>query len=237
MNLNKESIKHYLRQHKIDDFLLEFEAEGLKLLFQELMYEHYYPEKSLMIFRNNIVKSLILNSVWNNKGEEGIKKLSDPEDTTFKDIEVNIKKLKNEISVLATKTNLTKNDVISAFEIFENAAQEYAFFNMAHFEKAYECSDKNEILSKNIGIVENLKDKVKVDFNKIFFFSDCYWTDLLKKICGQFNIDEGLIEWHMKEELLALFEGETVSSNEIEQRKRAYVFYEFENKKLFIKTI
>jgi phosphohistidine swiveling domain-containing protein len=230
----QESRKLFLQKYKIEDYTLEFEAEGLKLLFQELMYNHYYPKKSLMVLKNGVIKSLILNSVWKEKGEEGFEILSKGESLFFDEIAANIKEIWKKTSSINEKQKLTKTDTEFFLTLFESAAKLYAYFNMAYFEKAYLYSNKSSALLKNLERVEHLKEKVKDDFNKVFFFSRSNWNIFLKIISSQLKISEESIGWYLKGEILSLFNGEFIEQRVITQRMNSFVFYEFEDKEYFI---
>lgn len=213
------------RLYSVSDYVLEFEAEGLKPLFQELMYKKYYPENSVMTYRDNILQSLIPKDVWQEMGESGLEALSDPTNHLFADAASNVKEQKEALSGLDLSRDFSKEDMVEIFDVFGSAAKSYGYFNVAYLELASAQADANQQIAENLQKIEQVKNKIKDDFNKIFFFENSYWSIFLGNISKQFGVGEELLEWHLKDELLALFDRALFSETDKKQREKAYVFY------------
>ena len=214
----------------IKDFILEFEAEGLKPLFQELMFKNYYPPYSLMTFKDNVLRSLIHKKTWVEMGQKGLELMSDEKNRTFENAISDIKRVKSDFKIGGELTEHTLRNLLSGLK---SAARSYGYFNMAYLEESHKHLGVNPTLDQSLRKVEQLKDKIKEDFNQIFFTEGSHWNKLISALSRQFSVEKNQLEFYLEKEVFALFSGNKLSEQEINERKRAYVL-KSDNQKEFL---
>lgn len=204
----------------IKNFVLVYEAEGLKPLFQELMCWNYYLGESLMICKQQVLKVFLHKKIWNKMGLKGLKNLCDSNNKTFTEAIKEINRVKASFDV----QELTLKSVKKIFSELKSAAKSYGYFDMAYLEEAYKKSTKDKFLENRLKKIEKTKDEVKEVFNEIFFTKNSCWDVLLRALSKKFSIPKDDLEFYLEKELFDLFLGKQISSDEINRRKKVYAF-------------
>ncbi len=131
--------------------------------------------------------------------------------------------LANHFEQILKKDFLTKKDVES---LFNEALQHYNYYSQTEFfftDLAYaEMSNVSQI-QKNFETFDELKLQGREYLNKIALAPGCYLDRLLEKIAGQLDCDVSSLKRHSINEILELFDGSVVVSDELVNRNQYFM--------------
>ncbi|MDO8563934.1 MAG: PEP-utilizing enzyme [Nanoarchaeota archaeon] len=210
---------------KKEDFKFTFESKGNTFLFENLVISHYMPGRSIIFSKGDKVRTFADCELIEKVRGEGEKRKP-------KDIKVKMEALKKLIEKTITdvtyykiKKNLTIKDVKGMLDVLASIIIQYSYFDHFYWEGVYEKKSKNKIMQEIVDTMGSFKNDIRAALNPIFFDKNGYMAILLNKISLQYNVPVKDLNFYQEKEVIELFEGKKVDSEEIKNRSEIYLFY------------
>jgi len=121
------------------------------------------------------------------------------------------------------KDTLTKEDVQT---LFDQALEHYNYYSQTEFfftDLAYTEMNNVSQIQKNFETFDELKLQGREYLNKIALAPGCYLDRLIEKIAEQLECDVRALKCHSINEILELFDGKSVESDELVNRNQYFM--------------
>lgn len=209
-----------------EDYILQFEAQGSNLLFQDLVIEYpYVPMDSLVMFGDNQVQSYILKNVLPALDKEGESHTVEKTEEMKKSLSDRVKGAIGEIPNFNSKQEFTHEDFAHMVETLQTIAKEYFYFDTIYWNSVFEKRLSNKTFEKNIKLVEDFKNAIRIDLAKIYFDKESYIQTLVKRMSEKFSVPIKELEWYLVKDLENLFKDIKIPSEEIISRMDHHVLH------------
>ena len=209
-------------QPKEEDYLFMFEARGTTPIFEDFVSSFYMPSDSLTLVDNGTIRAYIAKKTVAYMGEEGLKR-------TPQEIREHIALLDGTIDS-ATKefeqmlqTPLTKEKMLRAFELFADLCRQYKYFDSGFWEFAFKRAAGTPA-HEGVALVQAYKNVAREKMNAVFFAGG-YLNKLLDVLSVTHAVSRPDLEWYVRDEILALFDGKGTPQSTLDERKEAYVIH------------
>jgi phosphohistidine swiveling domain-containing protein len=211
------------KEIKPEDYICSYASDGAQFSFQDVVSSYYMPPDSINTCVEGKITSYFHISRVKKMQQEGLR-------MSERDIETHSHTLENLVEealgyrkILQTIKLLDKDETKKILSPLWEISREYFFFDMMFWDKVFEDSVSNPISKSKVEKIQSLKNKLRADFENVYFTEESTQQLLLKKLAAQFNITYKEIEWYREAELFSLFDGKKVVQEELDKRKVAYV--------------
>lgn len=206
------------------DYLFEFEAEGLNLLFSDMVMQTYGPAGAIEIYDDGKLREYIHKKSL---------KLNTPIAEKLYGLEKNFNRyaqnLKNAFSNAASiyksilKKPIEQKIVLDFFQETKNILDLYSKLDPLYTDGIYKQIKENKTILQNLKEIEKSKEKYREAINKLYLEKNNFIERLIVKLSKRFGIKPSYLYWYTIEELEKLFEGKKLPREESISRQIAFV--------------
>ncbi len=210
---------------KAEDFDFTFESRRVDFIFEDLICEYYIPKESTELFRDGVVEVFISKRTVEEMKKEGEKLTPSDLRSIMRTLRTNIQKVLKEAAAWKKKQKFSSEEVGRIFSLFGEICKEYAHFDYSYWDSVYERSKEDAMMRETVQLVQEFKNEFRADLEAVFFKSECPLAVLLHVISRQTGVPEEVLTWYRSSEIAGLLEGTEIGDQELETRKKAYVYY------------
>lgn len=209
------------------EFQQLFSVNGMSFLMSELFMGHYRKLDGLTVFAHDQWTSFLPKSTIEKTLEDGLERFSS---------EVVFQEFKSAISdyylrsakffeEILAHADLSENDTRAFLDLMIENFTHYSKTEFFYVDKAFQMSENNPVIQKNLKEFEEIKNAGRLNMNKVFFTPDSYRRQFMKKIAAQFSLEKDTIASYKASDILNLFKGIKIKPEIIADRERSYVMY------------
>jgi phosphohistidine swiveling domain-containing protein len=210
----------------VKDFVLTFEGKNISPLLSDIVCAGYLPPNSLILYEHNTYQQFYSKRHLVNMGASGKEFFADAKvvSDAIQDLEQSLSKGISHIDEFKAKKQVSEQEVQDVFAELITINKLYAHFDFCYTDGAFELSKDNEVVEKTLQMVEQKKNILREDFNKVFFGSEGLLSTLVGNLEGQFSIPQDDLFWYLVSDITNLFKGITLAPTEVKKRRSFYVF-------------
>jgi phosphoenolpyruvate synthase/pyruvate phosphate dikinase len=223
--LSPQSDKPSLNIGTHDDYQKLFQVNAMPYLVSDMFMGHYRALNCMVFFYKHPWYSFMPKDVVERTHALGVELYGN--DDEFKKYKENYAYY--EENVIGLFNRLLAKDKISKQEIeevVEKCSQNWFYYARTEFiyvDKAYQLSESNAVLKKNLEDFGKFKANGRLLLNKLYLGKECLLTRLLDKLSKQFSIETDVLYQYSKQELIDLFDNKTIDEQIIADRNKAYI--------------
>lgn len=215
-----------------------FRVQGLRFLIDDIWMEHYKTLDALTVIINDEYTSYLPHRVTEKTLADGANLISSAEQ--FERYETEFRVYMKELQVSATFLDFSTISKEETSHLLNEIARLFSYYSKTEFfstDGAYQLFEKtrDKGLEKRLEQMGQIKNDGRSFLNSIFFGSDAVLPKLLTAFERRFGVLERNLQQYSREELLGLFDGKSVSTDEIERRNDAFYIWS-QDGELIIKT-
>jgi phosphoenolpyruvate synthase/pyruvate phosphate dikinase len=234
-NLKDEEKNSELKLGHYHDYQRLFQGTGMPFLVSHIFMDYYKNLKGLSVFVNNTWTTFLPKKTVDKTLKEGLELYSNKKKfVKYRDDFENYKKrFLIFFKRILDKEKISKEEVKKVLDLTSENFVYYSKTEFFYLDQAYEHSKKDKTTAENLKHFDKIKNKGREHMNKVFFEKESYIFRFFKKLGKQFSMDDKDLIAYTKEELLDLFDNKKVSKEELNGRRKTYIF-QTKNKKLEI---
>jgi phosphoenolpyruvate synthase/pyruvate phosphate dikinase len=200
-------------------------------LITDLSSSYHKKWKGITTFNNGLFSDFILKKEANICYQTGKTLSSNFWEEKAVSITNTAESMSKEIEIIRQKPSLSKTEISYMFEKISEMLSNYSIFSENYADGAMENIQKNpeSLDSKKIFKILSLKNDLRNMMNTTVFYPNAWPGTIVEKLSIQFNIPQEDLWQYTKNEILDLFDGKYLETQEINNRKSASVFYRDEN--------
>ncbi|MCA9351837.1 hypothetical protein KC866_00390 [Patescibacteria group bacterium] len=144
----------------------------------------------------------------------------------FEKFKVDIKKVFNKAKITFPKildNTLTQKILKNFFKVAKSIFDYYSWMDPLFTDEAFKRSSTSPILKKHLDEVSVIKDEYREQLNSFFLEDDNFLEKLIHKLSRDFDVAVEDLKFYRIHELYGLFEDKKVLSQELRERKNAYL--------------
>lgn len=215
-----------------------FRVQGLRFLIDDIWMEHYQTLDALTVIINDEYTSYLPHKVTGKTLADGVNLISSAEQ--FERYETEFRVYMKELQSSATLLDFSAISKEETSHLLNEIARLFYYYSKTEFfstDGAYQLFEKTKDkgLEKRLEQMGQIKNDGRSFLNSIFFGSDAVLPKLLIAFERRFGVLERNLQQYSREELLGLFDGKSVATDEIERRNDAFYIWS-QDGKLIIKT-
>ncbi len=124
--------------------------------------------------------------------------------------------------MITIQNSITKEEAVQTLSYLIDLHRFYIKTEFFYTDKAFALKD-NAVVNKNLEDIDYVKNSGREHLNKTFF-GDQSWINLfLNIIAAQFKVDRKLANQLTHQEIIALFDGNTINVETLSEREKSYV--------------
>ncbi len=212
-----------------------FGNNDISFLLNSFLIENYKKLKIVAIFEKGSWITYLPKKIQNKTMEEGLDLLEN--EKKFNNYIEEFNKYKESSAIFFEKClaneKIAKKDLSKFFNYISDLWIYYQKTEFFYTDKACKRAVSNKTIARNLEILEGLKNSGREYLNKIIFGSSSYLSLVLDILARDFNVSLDSLLWSSKEEIIRLYDGFNIDQVIIEKRKKAYVSFFKNNKKVF----
>ena len=229
--LTSSSSEEKTKQPTTKDFIFTFEAQGVTPLFQEIVCKSYLPQEVVFLCPKESVRSFVSKETINKMHEVGAEFFSNYNKvlSTLTKLEHLIEQTNIVMNVYGKQEKISSDDATNAFQLMEKIHEEYGKFDFAYTDGAYEKAGE---VTPTLALVEEYKNRIREKYGELFFAEKGGLIKFLSVIANEFDLSMNDLRWCLESEIFEILAGQKMPVDDIVKRKKAYVFYKDQFKKI-----
>lgn len=219
---------------KKEDFKFTFESKGNTFLFENLVISHYMPGRSIIFSKGDKIRTFADRKLVLQVRKEGEKRRPEEIKMKMNFLERLVKKALDKTAFYQKKEKLNLEDIKEIFHSLALIIHNYSYFDHFYWEGVYEKKSKSKIMQDIVDTMGSFKNDIRAKLNPLLFDANGYLNVMLKKISHVYLVSLDDLNYYTQNEIISLFSGKRISSEEIKKRSKVYLFYKEHNKKIHI---
>ncbi len=210
-----------------EDYVITFWASGVSILYTDMVVDMYKSYDPLICIYKGKYYQYLRREKFELAGNVGINLYGNKEkfEKYLNDLKVISDNFKKYCSLhISQEQSITKPIVEEFFEHALKFHRAYSETGFEHTDKAFTLAMKegNELMTKNLNKIGEIKNDIRAVMNSIFFESSSYFDILINHLSADFNLNNKTLLKYTQSEILDLFDGKKVDKKEINSRDLSF---------------